>query len=742
MSTGRKGTLLLFAGVSMMAVSGASVAQAQTVDADQAQPTTQQQQQPASEVEPRVADQNASNYGEIVVTAQRRAERLLDVPITLTAVTPEALESFAVTNTTDLPSLVPGLVFTQGLTNANPYMRGIGQQLDGINIEQPVAVYIDGVYLFQPASAIFSFNNVSQIEVLKGPQGTLFGRNALGGVIHVKTEEPKRDPVLKVDASYGNYDTITGHFYANTPVSQDVTVNLAAYGMKRMRGYGFNVTRNKRIYQAEEYGAQGKIRWQAGDATEILLNALYSHVTSDIGGTTGVVPGALAEDGVTRFISTYKVADSLDTTSPTNTFLGSLRITHDLGWAKLISITAYHKLWAKLTLYVNAIPFGSGKALSIDPFHLDAHTFTQEVQLQGGNGDKFNWIFGLYYLHDVSKNRFSPALDGTEFFSLDATMPADSYSAFGQATMKVLPATNLTLGFRYTQDRKSISGVANSGGFIFGPEDTGIETKKSWGSPSWRVALDHKLAPNVMAFVSYNRGFASGTYNSTDFANPAASPETLDAFEGGVKSEMFDRRVSLNVAGFYYIVNDLQQVSLTPGLGRTGSIALFNAASSRIYGTDVDFTIRPVDNFSVTGGFQLLHAKYRRFPDGACPVPSPAGGNPTTDQCDLSGRQMNRAPKFAATIGAQYTTGPLQFSINNSHNSGFNWEPSALVKQKAYDSLSGSITWSAPGDKWQIQLYGSNLLDEKIWAYAAAASTSVYSPGVPRLYGVRVSAKF
>ncbi len=730
---------LLTAGASMLAMGSACAGSAQTTDSVSAAP-------PASSLHDNstgpTTNPATNDLGEIVVTAQRRAERLQDVPITVTAVTPAALKTFALSSTQDLSSVVPGLVFTQGLTNANPYMRGIGQQLDGINIEQPVAIYIDGVYLFQPASAIFSFNNIAQIEVLKGPQGTLFGRNALGGVINIKTEDPSHTPLVKVDASYGNYDTITGHFYANTPLTDNLTFNVAAYGVDRMHGYGYNVTLKKHIYQSEEWGGQSKLRWQSDTGTDVSLNLLYTHVANYIGGTTGVIPGSLAEDGKTRFIDTYTVADPVDTKSPTNTFMASLHVRQDLGWATFINTAAYHTLWAKLTYGVNAIPFGSGKALTIDPFHLKAHTFSDEAQLQGGTVDTFNWIVGLYYLHDVSKNTFSPALDGSEFFHITASLPTDSYAAYGQATVTVLPDTRLTGGFRYTLDKKSISGTANLFGTISTPESSGIPTHKSWGSPSWRLSLDHKFSPDMMGFVSYNRGFASGTFNSTDFTNTPASPETIDAFEAGLKNELFDRHLSLNVAAFYYSVKNLQLESLTPGVGRTGTVALFNAASSHMYGTDVDFTIRPARGLSLSGGFELLHAKYVDFPRGACPQPSPAGGNPTTEICDLSGHHMSRAPKFMATLGAQYTAGPVLFAINDEHNSGFTWEPGGLVRQKKYDSLSGSITYSLPNTKWQFQLYGSNLLNKAIWAYAAAASTSIYSPGVPRVFGLKVSTEF
>ncbi len=197
--------------------------------------------------------------------------------------------------------------------------------------------------------------------------------------------------------------------------------------------------------------------------------------------------------------------------------------------------------------------------------------------------------------------------------------------------------------------------------------------------------------------------------------------------------------MTLNIAGFYYDVKNLQLESLTPGVGRTGTVQLFNAATSRMYGVDVDFNILLSEDLLVNGGFEYLHARYTDFPSGACPQPSPDGGNPTTIICDLSGGQMSRAPTFTGTLGAQYSIGEVALAANDNYNSGFNWEPGGLVKQKAYNSLSATITWTPPGSRFEFQLYGSNLLDEDIWAYAAAASTTVYQPGVPRVFGIKVS---
>jgi iron complex outermembrane receptor protein len=715
--------------------------------------------------------EDSGQIADIVVTAQKRSENLQNVPVSVTAVTADALQAAGAVKTSDIAGLVPGLVFTNTLGGGVPYIRGIGQTLGVPGAESPVGLYIDGVYLLTPASGLFEFNNIERVEVLRGPQGTLFGRNTTGGLINIITRDPGSDFKLDADIGLANYETVSAHLYASTPVGGGLSTSVSAFGFKRGDGFGRNVTLGIDLFKERNWGIQNKWRWQSEDGdTDIILNLLHSDSRSQVGMTYGVPPGSIGGDG-SVYLGQYTFASSIHEPATNRQNLASLKIDHDFGAVQVMSLTAYHTLYqryrfAQLGYDNNSLPPTNPFAAQYPNLIAKDRTFTQEFQLQAPRGAKFQWIAGFFYMHDEIPMFHSESKPNNVLrINIDSFQKTDSYAGFVQATYPVIEGTRLTGGLRYTSESKRVGGQAAlaNGVVISTPSNPGpglapLDPKTTWNKVTWRLSIDHDFSDDIMGYASYNRGFKGGVYNLANFGNPPAEPEVVDAFELGLKTLLFDRRLRFNVAAFYNDYKDIQlRTSIVTPTGTT--FATYNAATARMKGIEADFEARPVDGLSITGGFQILDANYRSFPKGLYAFPNPvspanlpancappavynpvAGGN-TTLTCDLSGNRMIRAPKFTYNLGisylAEFVSGAtLRFSANDSYNSGFFWDPENRLRQDSYHNLSGAITYTAPNERYDVQLWVRNIAGENIWSTATGGTSDTYSPGLPRTFGL------
>ncbi|WP_068076624.1 TonB-dependent receptor [Novosphingobium lentum] len=465
---------------------------------------------------PAAADEAAPQTGlqEIVVTAQKRGENLQDVPIAVTAVTAELAEKAGITGPEQLTQLMPGVTFTRQAQGGVPFIRGVGTTSSFVGNEPSVALFVDDVYLVSGNAAVFDFNNIAAVEVLKGPQGTLFGRNATGGVIHVKTKDPTFDPHADMTLGYSNYDTITGQFYGSTGLTKTVAVNFAGFYNNQQDGWGHNFAPTQqtsltsqpyavtpgqgKANYSSSYGFRGKLLWEPSDDTRVLLSGMYAHRRSDQGYANRVVPGTKGRGGYDpetgapgtgpgfggNPIGFYDNVDSIGNGYGVDFSSFSGKLTHDFGAVKVTSITAYSKLRVDPDLALDASPQNALNSYN----HYGANTFTQELQVASPDGNTFKWILGGFYMHDRSffLGNFSGNLinqasfgysaagvalagPGTPLFltpkyqTSNARMLTNSYSAFAQGTYPVLPDTNITLGVRYTSDHRKAYG--GEGGF-------------------------------------------------------------------------------------------------------------------------------------------------------------------------------------------------------------------------------------------------------------------------------------
>jgi iron complex outermembrane receptor protein len=718
-----------FCSVLALAIAGATPAFAQS--SAETVPTTEA---PQATQETGVQD--------IVVTAQRRSERLQDVPLAVTAQSSESLVRAGVTTTLELPNVVPGLVITQTRGAATPYIRGVGTQNDSAGTESGVALYVDGVYVPSSSGIIFSFNNIERIEVLKGPQGTLFGRN-----------DPSSTPTASADFSYASFQDVTANAYVSGPIAGDVLkADFAVHYRNQNKGYGTYLVAGGEADQRNDYGFRSKILFTPTDTTHITLAGDYYRLKTDVGLARVVLPGVIGFGGTT-FKGEYNPQTNFRPFFDSESYGGSLKIVQDVGFGDLSSLTAYRRVKTNSRLDQDGTPFNVVDGPLVERFD----TLQQEFLLQGKSG-KLNWTTGLfYYWADAGlkplfvRSDFVPPLN----FRLFSSMVTNSYAAFAQGTYALGDATNLTVGLRYTIDRRTVTGIetAEAGNPL--PFGTVIADTRTDNVPdsqlnkklTWRFAIDHKLSDDVMIYASYNRGFKSGLFNTANPFQGAIEPEQLDAYSAGFKSEFLDRQVRLNVEGFYYDYKGIQLAAIDTGITK-----ILNAASARVYGLDGELTFSPRLNtgrLDLSFGFSVLHAKYKSFTNAPFSSQNPAFpfGN-LTSIGDASGNDMLRAPKWTLSTQFDYShpvgDGKLGLNATWYHNSGFFFDVQNSFAQKSYDLVNGEIRYSFPGDSVTLRVFAKNLFNKSYLTQAdttsALGSQGFY--GDPRTYGVGFSFKF
>lgn len=698
-------------------------------------------------------DDREAGIKEIIVTAQKRSERLQDVPIAIAAVTAEAATASGVRTSSDLAAIIPGLTVSQTTGAAVVFLRGIGTVGGTVGQENAVATFIDGVYQPSQNAAIFSLNNISRIEVLKGPQGTLYGRNATGGAINIITRTPSEQTAVEAEVGYGNLKTLEGKIYATTGLAEGVAMDIAGYYYNQQDGFGRNLTTGKDVNRRKDVALRSKLHAEVDDKTKATLTVGYGRNSGSFGVSLRAAPTAQTIDGKSGFSGGYyDINSDVDPKTFVRHVDASLRIEHDLGFAQLVSLSGFgdiqHREFADLDL----------TPLPIVRFDLRSkqRNFTQELQLGSSDDKNFSWVIGLFYFNDNSQ--YTPfLLSGAAFapasaltFSPDR-QKTNSLAVYGQTTIEVADKTNLTLGGRYTIDKRDFEVQSN----VILPDGTAIvaspltKASKQFNKPTWRLSLDHKFTEDIMAYASYNRGFKSGVFNLASTSTRPVAPETLDAYEAGLKSTLLDRRVQLNVSGFLYNYKNIQLQRV-----ENNAAVLINAAAARIYGADIDLVVQPDEQLSLRAGMELLHARYTSFPNAPVTIPTPFAGNPLVNcaanpaQCDVSGNRMVRAPEFVANLAGDYDvplgeSGNITLSASLAYSSRIYWEPDNRTSESGRALVSAQILWSSPGEKYQFRVWGKNLTNRHYATFGNEQSFGdLLSVAPGRQYGVSAGVRF
>lgn len=704
---------------------------------------------------------------EVVVTAQRRGENLQNVPIAVSAATAKDLEQRHIESTESLELLAPGLKIPNLAGTVSPTIRGVGN-LDPSAANSPnVATYVDGIYYPALAGQIFNLAGVERIEVLHGPQGTLFGRNATGGAIQVVTKDPSHTPSGMLKVGYANYDTMSGSLYGTTGITDSIATAIAASYDRQDQGWGRNLTLNEEVHKEKNLAVRNKWLFDIGDNTRITLAGDY--LEHDEAHVEALVPGYIPVPATTAVQGT--IYDTQTGTDFAPAYIrqwgASLKLEHEFDWAKFVSLSSYRTLSAR-----------SGNALSQSPqspvvFHswTDDHHYTEELQLLSADTSDISWIVGAFFMDRTSS--YDPfTITGTNFnrppfcfgpgctggITTQDESRSRSVAGYGQTTIPLasiwsaLPAeTRVTLGARYTIDRISVSGTQDSG-FMLATVPPG--TDETYERSTFRVVLDHQFTPNVMAYVSFNTGFKAGLYNLGNPLQPPTAPEKLEAYEVGIKSDFLDQRLRINASAFHYDYKDVQLTVIIPA-----GTQLINAAAAKVDGLDLTIDALATDSLRLTAtAAYLQRAKYTDFPAGPTAIPcitfvtDPANPGPLCQfypggnaqfNADLSGNRMIMTPELSFTLSANYTIAAFELNASYRYQSKMYATLDNRYPVPDFGLLNLGVNWTSPEDKWEIGIWADNVLDEEYRARINANPYAVGSDaGAPRTYGLDITRRF
>lgn len=660
-----------------------------------------------------------SELQEIVVTAQKRSENLQKVPIAVTAISPEQMATAGVRTTQDLSVAIPGLQLLNVGGAITPRVRGVGSGFTAAGFESPVATYVDGVYFAFGADIAMDLSDAAQVSVIKGPQGTLFGRNATGGVLQVTTRDPENDFHGNFQTSFDNYLTTRSNVFVTGGLSDNVSASLAASYAHQGNGYGENkLTGHDTYKQNHAYTVHGKIKAEVGDSTTIKLAGDYTNH----GGTEATIfrpfPGTNTIHPIAQPSRLWDTASSVDAVTRYHGGGASLTIEHGFSGIKLTSISAYRDAYHSFTF--TPVPTQT-KVLDVYVPETSKQ-FTQELQLSSDNSGPLVWTMGGFYFHNRAWQRqvstFGagfpvPILSGM-VQSSPATQITSSEAVFAQATYTVAEHTRITAGIRYTWEKKSFNGqLINVSPVPFLNSVTSGSGNLTFKKPTWRLSIDQDLAPDVTGYLSYNRGVKSGGFNIRNPVGNNFEPEKLDAYEAGIKSELLNRTVRLNVAGFYYNYSNIQVV-LFPG----GTTVIVNGPKAELYGVDADLEARLTSQFKINAGANWLHARFKTFPNAEFTIQQPTGQPGPTFNADAGGNDIPYAPHFTYTIGATYSVpvknGDVALNVTDSYNSGFYGEANNFMRQKSYHFLNASVAWKTSDQGFSARLFVNDILNKAV----------------------------
>lgn len=678
---------------------------------------------------------------EITVTAQRREQNLQSTPVAVAAFNAGELTARGITDTSDLQQVVPNLVMYPQATSVTPFLRGIGTKNSVAGDENAVAVYVDGVYISSAAASIFELNNIAQIEVLKGPQGTLFGRNAAAGVIQVTTSTPGNAPVLNAEVGYGNYNSVESGLYASTPVTDTIATDLALMYRNQGDGFGRNIYNGREVFKGDDAAFRNKWVFKLSSSTTLTLSGDASYLVPTIPPLYRAADGATLVGGY-RAPAHYYDVDVNDSEPGSNTQWGlSAHLDQDLSWSVARIISSYRKVDS----VINFDPDGTPLPLQQARIDQRSKTFSQEFQLVSPTTSAIAWATGAYYWHDDT---------GVLPFYLDfknsmsdryASQSTNSYALYGQFTAPIASHTNVTAGARYTQDYRDIEGysypITTSGAGAVTPVVNATPSSE-FNKVTWRVSLDHHFTDDVMGYIEDNRGFKSGVYNLFSPASAPVRPETLDTYEMGLKTELFDRRLRLNSDVFFNHFEDIQLQVPVAGEGTQ----LYNAASGKSYGVETDLDTAAFAGFSFSGGAAYLYSQYTNFPSAPLFAPAPGGGL-IASIGSAKGNEFLIAPHWSGNFSVRYqihtATGRYTANISDSYTGAFFFDVQNADRQSAYQLVNATLEWRPSSDHYGITLWAKNLNDAQYLVnQTPSAFGAVVTPGEPRTYGIRFDYKY
>lgn len=724
------------------------------------------------------ADKPGAQLEEVIVTAQRREGRLQDTPISVTALTATALEARGVRNLSGLDAYTPNLQLNNGLpagggSAAAATIRGVGQLDFQFPNDPGVGMYIDGVYLARSLGGLMSVVDVERIEVLRGPQGTLFGRNTIGGAISITTVAPSDEFEGSASLTYGSYDRVEAKGSVNVPLIDGKLAARLTAGYISADGIGEQIPTGLELGNEDRQVVRLAVRGTPSDDFTIDFAADYTRQRQNGGAlffipnlpsTAGIIEGLFnpvlapiqnAQFGLPAgsiFDQRWASPDRYDNygTAPQRDWYDGGGISLTSKWdisdaLTLKSITAARALKAEIYTDLDLTPYDIVGTQD----HQHDEQYSQELQAYGSLLDsRVDYLLGVYLFREVARSHntisFFPGtlqIAGFEIGQIaDTGLNVTNYAAFGQVGVTIVDGLKFTVGLRQNYERKRFNRQFShiEGGDAYIPYEV---LTADWSSFTPKVGLDWKATEDVLLYASYAEGFKGGGWNprpttGADGANPF-DPETVKTYEVGAKTQWFDRRLTLNLAGFHSNYSDIQIQTVSGLPDGTQVIETQNSGKAKIYGAELELSARPVPEASIQIGAGYLTNEYTELRPGTAV---------TLDD------KLPDAPRWSVNFGTDYTftlpIGELTPRIDASYRSTTYKDSinTPQITQPGYWLTNARLAYTPAGaDHFELQLYGSNLFDEKYISYGQNLSVNgvVFAGyGRPREWGLTAKYQF
>ncbi len=703
--------------------------------------------------------QSSTTLEEVIVTAQKKEESIQDAAIDISVLSDDDILNYGIMDISGVALSTPGITFQNTGVWAQVYLRGVGTRVSQAGLDTGVATYLDDRYVGRQSGIMYSMTDVERIEVLKGPQGVLYGRNSTGGAIRVITKEVSDDFEGKVMMGLGDYGFKQGNATLNMPISNDFGIRASIQTRER-DAFKENIVPGGRDYDdLDSIIARVKARWKLSDDTTLKISHMFasshdlSHqgaVSADVGNNAGVVLGGITTSDRDKIASS---GTAMEVTGEPKSYLdtSSVRLETTLGQYDLAAYLSYSENDER--------KWGDYDATSLDTVDV-VNASNQSEELSGGfeltsdNDGPLSWVIGMNYFEmevqfDYDLRLFAnfgnrPNSQGLVTYNLD------SYGLFGSVDYELSDKWTLSLGGRYSSEEKDVylvvspvPGRATLAGFLLPHSDS-----EKWSEFNPKATLTYNME-NGIIYATYSSGFKSGGFNYPHRpGGTPLDPEEIDMIEIGYKADISDT-MRFSSTLFMY---DYKGLQITRAANASGAVTTENATDSDIWGVDFDFAWAASDNLVLKFSGEYLDTEYKDFDTGGRVPNTVLTGNPNAvgygyDLFNAEGLPLLRSPELSWTMAAQYDSGPMSFNLSYAWKDEYYFDfvrvPEAdSLRQDAHGVMNARATYAAPNGM-SISVWGKNISDEDYLTDSVIGNNNQrINYAHPRTYGVDLTYEF
>ena len=702
-------------------------------------------------------------FEEIIVTARKRDERVQTVPVAVSVLTEQTIKQTFATDLAGISGIVPNVILdpAPGYANGAAFaIRGLSFQDPDASFEPAVGVVLDGVYLSKATAALLDMYDVKSVEILRGPQGTLFGKNTIGGLVNITTKRPSGELHAGIQGTFGNYGRRDGKAFIEFPVGDKVAVKISGL-TKNMDGYFRNAADNYKRIGAEDTKA-GRLTLVFKPADNFDLT-LIGDIVRDQGDAApqknasppGFVAALIGYPAYTDDLFTVHL-DGLNTIDSTAKGIVA-EANWRLGAHTITSVTGYRQTrddsWVDL----------DGDAVPLFEYHRDQNIkqFSEELRVASTWNDKFDSVIGVMYFRQIYTQAGNQIVDCNLIFACPFPVPVgtiplplmslahqtgNTYAGFAQGNYHVTPKVRITLGGRYSYEDKNID--FNPPGYNFYPPAFApfVSTGTHFNNFTPRVGIDYQPTDKAMLYASFSTGFKAGGYNGRSNTLSGIGPykdEKVKSFEVGAKTDWLDGHLRANLALFYNDYSDMQVEVIVPSPVASGEeTQVRNVGKSYTEGAELELMALPVHGLKLTANIGYLKAKYTEF------MADVYGLGYATDNTDL---KLRRAPKWTVDLGFNYnlpvgSVGSLSFAGNMNYTAEYETDVlnDAFARRPGATLFNGSVAFEPDSGKFRVSVFGKNLTNKRFInnGINGGGLFAFNSPNRPRVFGVELEVKF